>query len=296
MVRTAREKRYEELQTIIKQIRNHKKIKDIAKMLTGFESLAEAFEKARGVIDKEEGGATPKFYIKCLVELEDFVNEVWEDRKNLNKNNSKSLSTMRQRFKKYIKDSKYNFETDINAFRENPEESDDEKEEEEESDEDDSGSDSDVGFVSRARQGSKVEDDDEDAAPAKKADSAKELKSKSSKFLKGDSDDESDDESDWPSSDSDESSSSSDDEKYGANPALKFLKKEGDDKKIKDKRQKKRETEPKSGKRAADDEDGEWEKVKGGATVSEKPKMFAKDAEINHQVMVKKLEIGRAHV
>ncbi|CAG2179072.1 unnamed protein product, partial [Oppiella nova] len=85
VVRTAREKRYEELQTIIKQIRNHKKIKDIAKMLTGFESLAEAFEKARGVIDKEEGGATPKFYIKCLVELEDFVNEVWEDRKNLNK-------------------------------------------------------------------------------------------------------------------------------------------------------------------------------------------------------------------
>ncbi|CAG2166982.1 unnamed protein product [Oppiella nova] len=203
VVRTAREKRYEELQTIIKQIRNHKKIKDIAKMLTGFESLAEAL----------------------VLQLE-------------------------------------------------------------------------------------VEGDDEDAAPAKKADSAKELKSKSSKFLKGDSDDESDDESDWPSSDSDESSSSSDDEKYGANPALKFLKKEGDDKKIKDKRQKKRETEPKSegddkkikdkrqkkretepksGKRAADDEDGEWEKVKGGATVSEKPKMFAKDAEINHQVMVKKL-------
>ncbi|XP_015284336.1 PREDICTED: eukaryotic translation initiation factor 3 subunit C-like, partial [Gekko japonicus] len=47
-------------------------------------------------------------------------------------------------------------------------------------------------------------------------------------------------------------------------------------------------------KRYEDDEDdnesGEWEKVKGGVPlVKEKPKMFAKGTEINHAVVVKKL-------
>src|SRR5690606_16755135 len=92
VVRSAKEKHYEELDNIIKLLRNHKKIKDVAKMLSGFEDLTRAFQKAKSsVIDKEEGGRIPKFYIKCLVELEDFVNDNWEDRKNMNKNNSKSL-------------------------------------------------------------------------------------------------------------------------------------------------------------------------------------------------------------
>ena len=39
-----------------------------------FESLQKAFAKAKSVVEKE--GATPKFYIRSLVELEDFVKEV----------------------------------------------------------------------------------------------------------------------------------------------------------------------------------------------------------------------------
>ena len=246
-------------------------------MLTGFENLSKAFIKAKNVIDKEESGQTPKFYIKCLIELEDFVNEVWEDRKNMSKNNSKSLTTLRQKLRKYNKD----FETDINTFRENPEEFEEEKDDE--SEEEDESSDSDVGFVSRQRQSSKTEEDE--LTDAKKETDVK------SKFLKGGSDDEeSDDESDWPSSSS-ESSSSSDDEKYGDNLAAKFLKKDKDEGKESKKREKKVK-EPKTGKRRdeeGDHDEGEWEKVKGGVASSEKPKMFAKDAEINHQVMVKKL-------
>lgn len=38
-----------------------------------FEDLGKAFEKARKVVDKE---GIPRFYVRCLVELEDFVNEV----------------------------------------------------------------------------------------------------------------------------------------------------------------------------------------------------------------------------
>ena len=39
-----------------------------------FEEMCRAFEKARKVIDKE--GACPRFYIRYLAELDDFVNEV----------------------------------------------------------------------------------------------------------------------------------------------------------------------------------------------------------------------------
>lgn len=58
--------------------------------LKGFEDLQKAYVKALPVITKEENGQTPRFYIRCLVELEDFINEVWEDkvgRKNMSKNN-----------------------------------------------------------------------------------------------------------------------------------------------------------------------------------------------------------------
>lgn len=87
-----------------------------------------AYQKALPVIAKEEGGQTPRFYIRCLVEMEDFINEVWEDRegrKNMSKNNSKSLTSLRQKLRKYNKD----FEEDIVKFRENPDQDDDEEEE-----------------------------------------------------------------------------------------------------------------------------------------------------------------------
>jgi len=51
--------------------------------------------------------------------MEDFINDVWDDRvgrKNLSKNNSKSLASLRQKFRKYVND----FESDLAKFRENP--------------------------------------------------------------------------------------------------------------------------------------------------------------------------------
>lgn len=83
VVRSTREKRYEELTDIIKQIKNHKKIKDMSKLLTSFENLTKAFQKAKMVIEKEEGGNIPKFFIRSLVELEDFVTEVRHSNKLL---------------------------------------------------------------------------------------------------------------------------------------------------------------------------------------------------------------------
>lgn len=60
------------------------------KQILGFEDLQKAFVKASPVIAKEENGQTPRFFVRCLVEMEDFINETWEDRefrKNMSKNN-----------------------------------------------------------------------------------------------------------------------------------------------------------------------------------------------------------------
>ena len=41
---------------------------------SGFETIQKNFQKAKSVVEKE--GATPVFYIRTLVELEDFVQAV----------------------------------------------------------------------------------------------------------------------------------------------------------------------------------------------------------------------------
>lgn len=92
VVRSTKEKRYEDLLNHIRTIKNHRKIKDMSSILQTFEDLTKAYQKAMPVIMKEENGVTPRFYVRALAELEDFINEVWEDRegrKNLSKNNSK---------------------------------------------------------------------------------------------------------------------------------------------------------------------------------------------------------------
>ncbi|KAH8253984.1 hypothetical protein KR032_007896 [Drosophila birchii] len=272
VVRSTKEKRYENLTSIIKTIRNHKKIKDIPNTLTSFEDLTRAYQKALPVISKEENGITPRFYIRCLAELEDFINEVWEDRegrKNLSKNNSKSLGTLRQKVRKYIKD----FEDDLSRFREAP---DQESEAEDEvaaldSDGGEAGDDSDVGAKREATE----------AAP-------KAAKSAPVKAAPAD-DDDSDDSIDWDS-DSESETESSDDENQYQNMRERFLKRttekeDKDDDKRKDKR---KEQKVKIRKRAEDDEDGEWETVVKGHVV-EKPKMFEKDAEIDVPLVLAKL-------
>ncbi|WAR03841.1 EIF3C-like protein, partial [Mya arenaria] len=95
---------YDDLKNIIKDLKNKKKIKDLSNVLTEFESLLKAYDKAKKVVEKE---GIPRFYIRTLVELEDFVTECWEDRegrKKLNKSHAKSLTTLRQKLKKYARD------------------------------------------------------------------------------------------------------------------------------------------------------------------------------------------------
>ena len=148
VVRSAKEKRFEALYSIIKTIRNSMKIKDFNKMLSSYEELLKAFDKAKPVIvkerekDKAEGkstswlvGDSPKFYVRILVEMEKLINETWEDtagRKAMSKVNGKSLGSLRQKLRKYMRE---NVADDVAKF--DPEEEDESGEEGEEKDDDD---------------------------------------------------------------------------------------------------------------------------------------------------------------
>lgn len=243
-------------------------------ILSSFEELTRAYQKALPVITKEENGITPKFYIRCLVELEDFINDVWEDRdgrKNLSKYNAKSLATLRQKIRKYIKE----FEKEIKSFRENPSEEVDAEE-----------------AVSDSQSEGDDSDSDEVARPTEMQTNEKLVRFASSKQYQ---DKEEDDDSIGWKSDSDSESESLDDDNQYMNIRDRFLKRPTSGKEEKDEREdrkkEKRIKEAKEKKKRVEEEidiDGEWEIVSKGPLI-EKPEMFDKDAEIDIPLVLAKL-------
>merc|ERR1719150_3569458 len=223
---------------------------------------------------KEENGVTPRFFLRVLVEIGDLVNETWEDsagRKNLSKINGKSLGALRQKIRKYIRDT---HDDDVAKFRENPDADDDEQEE------------------AGEEEGSGDDDDD-----FREKSVEKEVKKKKIR------DDEDDDSDDWDSDT--ESDSSSDDDiastsvytremflKKVEDPEKARKKKEKEEKKKQEREERKLEEKRKRLAReeegVSDDEDeGEgWTKVDKTAG---KVAMFAKDAEITNELVINKL-------
>ncbi|KAI5634067.1 PCI domain-containing protein [Phthorimaea operculella] len=279
IVRSNKEKRYEELEGIIHSIRNHKKIKDFASALASFEELQKAYTRAAPVVAKEENGIAPRFFVRALVELDDWVAGAWADRdsrKSLSKGNSKALTSLRQKLRKYTKD----FDAEITKFRENPDLPDDDEE--------------------RKDTSSSDESDDEDKP---KVDKARARRSPEPPARRPPpQDDESSDSMDWGSSSSDSSSSDDDEARGITNLRERFLKrtteKEEDEEKADRRKARRAERRERTGKVRKDekaDDGGEWETVRKGAATSDKPKMFAKDSEIDAALVVKKLgEISAA--
>ena len=238
------------------------------------QELTKAYEKAKPLIMKEESGQTPRFYVRILVEMEDLINATWEDRKSLNKINAKALSGLRQKLRRYIREE---FDDDMAKFRENPDAPDEEVQEDEDGGEINEGSDDDS--------------DDELASRRKKSTSKSREQQQQQQPDQAEKDSDSDD-SYW---DSDSESSSSDSDYVSLRD--KFLKKaprEGDSKEAKreakkEKKKNKEKLRDLSEESDSDDErTGEkWQTVDRGGL--EKPKMFEKDAEINHEAVIKKL-------
>ena len=130
VVRSAKDKRFDEIKQTAEEIRNKIKINDWVGISNNFDKLNKQLDKIR-----RSGNVTkiPKVYIRALVEMEDFLAASLankEARKKMSSSNAKALNSMRQNLKKNNK----NFESEIKTFRETPQDSDSEDESEEYSD------------------------------------------------------------------------------------------------------------------------------------------------------------------
>ncbi len=124
LVKSAKDKRFEELEATIRSIENAEKINDWAHIATEFDKLN------RQVIKLVQAGTMPKIYVKAIADLEDFMNETIAKQKvstkKMNATNSRGLNAVKQRIKRNNKD----YAKDIDRYREDKDaymESDDEE-------------------------------------------------------------------------------------------------------------------------------------------------------------------------
>jgi translation initiation factor 3 subunit C len=123
-VRSASEKKEDEMKKIIKKIQNQMNINDWNAIYTEWEKLNKVLSKNTST--KKE--AIPRFYIRIMVQIEDFMKKTFENKdRKMNAINAKSLNTMKQKLKKWLK-ARPDVEKAMEEFRKNPQDSDDEKE------------------------------------------------------------------------------------------------------------------------------------------------------------------------
>ncbi|KZZ98551.1 eukaryotic translation initiation factor 3 [Moelleriella libera RCEF 2490] len=110
-VRSAKDKRLDELEASIKQIENGQKNGDWTLISAEFDKLS------RQVARMQDGGRTPKPYIRIVAELEDFMNETLAKAKvtpkKMNATQARGLNAVKQKIKKTSKE----HQTEIDAYR-----------------------------------------------------------------------------------------------------------------------------------------------------------------------------------
>ncbi|OJD11980.1 eukaryotic translation initiation factor 3 subunit C [Blastomyces percursus] len=125
IVKSAKDKRLEELEQTMRLIENAEKINDWAVISTEFDKLNRQIAKIA------QSGPTPKIYIKSIADLEDFMNETIAEQKSsakkMNASNAKGFNAVKQRIKKNNKE----YAAEIDKYRENKKEYMIEEEEEE---------------------------------------------------------------------------------------------------------------------------------------------------------------------
>jgi len=111
-VKSAKDKRIDELEATIKLIENGQKNNDWNLIATEFDKLN------RQVVKIKESGITPKVYIKAIAELETFMLETLEKQKvtpkNMSATNARGLNAVKQRVKKNNRD----YQAQIDEYRE----------------------------------------------------------------------------------------------------------------------------------------------------------------------------------
>eukprot|EP00396_MALV-II-16_sp_LP-1_P000097 gene97-226_t len=158
VIRSGADKRFLQLSEMVKTLRNHMKISDFASLKTDYEDsvkLLEKLSKQANVIGASKV-ETPKFFVKAIYDLQEFLQNIKEagTQKTYNQNKSKAFNTLRAKVTKQNAD----FQEQIDDLKANPEayEADDAPEDDE--DEDSSDSESEAG----------ADSDAEDEKPSKK--------------------------------------------------------------------------------------------------------------------------------
>ncbi|CAK7230763.1 Translation initiation factor 3 subunit c [Sporothrix bragantina] len=124
-VKSAKDKRFDELDATITSIENAQKINDWGSISTEFDKLNRQAEKLR------QGLKSPKQYIKAVADLEDFLNETISMQKvslkKMNATSARGLNAVKQRIRKVAKEC----QSQIDEYRANKEDFMESEEEEE---------------------------------------------------------------------------------------------------------------------------------------------------------------------
>jgi len=118
IIKSARDKKFDELEQTVKLISNAVKINDWA-------AVSDAFDKAVRLLPnlvKQLDGRNPKLFVKTLVELDESVASTWEQQKGagakkMNAVNQRGLNAVRQKVRKMVREDA----RDVDKFKEDPE-------------------------------------------------------------------------------------------------------------------------------------------------------------------------------
>ncbi|KAI8936777.1 Translation initiation factor 3 subunit c [Plenodomus lindquistii] len=115
VLKSAKDKRFDELEAMIRQIENAQKINDWAVISDLFDKL----NRQVPALIKQNDGKIPKLYVQAIADLETIVLETHEKQKvtpkKMNAINTRGFNAVRQKVKKHNRE----FQRDIDAYREN---------------------------------------------------------------------------------------------------------------------------------------------------------------------------------
>src|SRR5690554_3481556 len=110
VVRSEKDKRWDELRATIRGLRNHIKINDWVAISADFDELLRICERAARKV------GVPKFFIKQMLQLEELTQTTLKEKdkvKKMKKPNFRALNSMRQNIKKRFRAP---YETQIEAY------------------------------------------------------------------------------------------------------------------------------------------------------------------------------------